>query len=421
MPEKIKMVTEGVESETGIEELSTKWRKKVDAALQVERALFKQRDGKLPESYYEQERKLVEAAKEAEADERGIVSGIKDKISRVGSKAVSAGSAVLGVVGIPVSFVGESVGNVGMGMVKGVGDIASRGGIKSRILLALSMSMALNTGYDRLMLKEPAQLSAWSQDDGSPFDGLAHAGEYKRLKDADKEMRSRQGEAMTTEPVLDNLDHFDIRTKVMRDIIKETLPKNCIAGVKIIGFDPVVTTISSETHGFAGMEWAHLERDGGGLFFTGGCKDQLNSDLAKILTHEIGHSNDWVSSTKLSVEDKIILLDMVASRLASSDRYKSSYVESINSQSPKVEASLKSEEYFAEIFAAYLSDDYIKLPDSDKKVVKWLISKLDPDFDRVAALARRSELIGLCDQDVMAKLRSQFGNRLVSTLKKYNL
>ncbi len=408
------------ENQTGIEKLSAKWQAKVRDSLAVERALFKQRDGKFPESYYELEKKLVDAAKEQESKEGVLLKKIKDRMGSVGRVIGKVGSATLGVVAAPIEYVGGKFGAAGVGVMTGVSNIIKRNKIKSQVLLALTLTLGVHAGYERATLKEPAQLSAWSRDDGSPFDGFAYADEYKRLKQVDQEMRSRAGEAITTQPVLDNLDNFDIPTKVMRHIVNETFPKNCVSGIQIVGFDERAVTMPSE-YGLNGVEAAHFSRNGEGLFFTGGCKDKLNADLCRILIHEVGHSNDWMSNKKLTLEDRMMFMDMVASRLASTDRYKSSYVEAIHNNNSRTEAAVKTEEYFAEIFSAYLSDDYKKLPDSDKKVVKWLISKLDPNFDRAAALARRNELVGLCDEKVMDKLKSQFKSMLVAKLKEHNL
>lgn len=413
MPEKIKngLDVDAEENGTGIERLSSKWQTKVRDKLAVERATSKRRDGTFPKEYYEMERKLVEAAKEQQDKEGVLYKKIRAKLGSFVSGAASLGSAAMGMASGSVGYIAGKVGDGSASLYGGMGNIAWRHKKKSTVLLAMTLALGVDgakMGYDRLTLKEPAQLSPWSKDDGSPFDGLAYTDEYKRLKEIDQNMQSKQGETPTTEPVIYGMDNLGFTDKLMGHIVRETFPKNCFSNVKEINFDQKIYNMPKE-FGMKGVQLAYTIPGSGTIFLTGGCADQFNSTIINdILTREIGRMNDWISNRNLSLNDRIVFLDMVASRLASPNRYKSDNVDKINNPDQVVEIELKTEAYFAEIFSAYLSSDYVKLPDSDKKVVKWLITKMDPAFDREAALEKRNELVGLADEDLKAKLKSQF-------------
>jgi hypothetical protein len=115
-------------------------------------------------------------------------------------------------------------------------------------------------------------------------------------------------------------------------------------------------------------------------------------NLGDMLPHEIAHANDWNRSKTMSLEERAELLHRVLERVQSADRYKSSYVESINNEDKQLELKEKVNEYWAEVASAYLRCDP-NLNYKDIAIVHDLITKSDPNFDRQAMKNLRENLI----------------------------
>ncbi len=116
--------------------------------------------------------------------------------------------------------------------------------------------------------------------------------------------------------------------------------------------------------------------------------------LGNIMSHELAHANDWEFDNQLSAEARIYLLAKVAQRLESSDRYHSAYVESIQEKDKQYQYYKKCLEYWAEICGAYFSDpDREDLPEQDRKLIEFHLSKTTPGFDARGAKKIRDKLI----------------------------
>lgn len=112
--------------------------------------------------------------------------------------------------------------------------------------------------------------------------------------------------------------------------------------------------------------------------------------VLEVFEHELGHANDWQNNHLLTSAERINMLFEVGERVEAEDRYRSSYVESIDfSESvqridPKlIEDTLpeqvlryvKASEYWAEINRAYFEDQKkfeTEHPEDFKIVDKWV-------------------------------------------------
>ncbi|MBI2035203.1 MAG: hypothetical protein HYT12_00790 [Candidatus Liptonbacteria bacterium] len=103
-------------------------------------------------------------------------------------------------------------------------------------------------------------------------------------------------------------------------------------------------------------------------------------DFFYILSHEIGHANDWGSDNEMNFSERFDLLLAMRERLRSEDRHISDYVENIKNEDKQKELYLKASEYWAEICAAYFSDP-ANLNYKDFALVDAKVKKYDPEFD----------------------------------------
>ena len=120
--------------------------------------------------------------------------------------------------------------------------------------------------------------------------------------------------------------------------------------------------------------------------YKNGMKDNdYNSYLSATSTtiHELIHSNDWIRDAEMSSLERLEMLDEVVDRLKSEDRFRSSYVESIENPDKKEELYIKATEYLAEIGKAYFMDpDMLKKGfTKDFNIIDKLIKIHDSEFD----------------------------------------
>lgn len=107
---------------------------------------------------------------------------------------------------------------------------------------------------------------------------------------------------------------------------------------------------------------------------------KLGDSFQGVLSHEIAHGNDWRTSLSMNAAQKADLLLDIGKRLQSEDRFKSSYVEGINSVDKGAEFYNKAVEYWAEISEQFFTDP-TQLPAEDFAIVARVISYSDPQFD----------------------------------------
>lgn len=127
-------------------------------------------------------------------------------------------------------------------------------------------------------------------------------------------------------------------------------------------------------------EAAHVDWPGKIVFSRGTKDDSSEYFLLDTLAHEAGHCADYVRNRYLTIDEKLCLQNMLIDRFQHKGLFKSVYVEKINNIDQKEETSNKICEYFAEIFAQYIKDK-TGLPSEDRKIVEYVISRIDPDFD----------------------------------------
>ena len=382
MPEKLP-TREAEKLEVGLDTLSPKGQKKILDALVVERAIYKRPDGSMGKEYLDLERKLIEATIDKEAKEWKLMQKLSATLSYLGSKMPDVSSRL---PNMPIPK---------LGLPK----------ITSRRVFAIALALTA-FGLENHPLEVSSAKTKTEDADmaatGS-YNGLAYREEFKKIRDHNP-VKHLEGEI----PKIEKLRGL-LSTEVMQDILKETLPHGCLDSISSIEYlDKDIKMPSRYGSNVGGDELAHLGRVQGRIILAKPCGDQFNETVVdEIITHEVGHGNDWISNTHLTREQRIEIMESVMSRIASPDRYKSDYVETITNINETKRDSLKAEEYFAEIFSAYLSTKYDTLPETDRAIISGLIKKLDSIFDREKALQKRQELLGQIKEDRWTKIGSQ--------------
>ena len=145
----------------------------------------------------------------------------------------------------------------------------------------------------------------------------------------------------------------------------------------------------------------------------GKSSERINlAEFFKTAIHELTHANDFLTA-RLSPEAKLALLERVVLRLQSPDRFRSSYVDSINNPNPKTELYIKAVEYLAVIVEMYLDDPQIakhRLPPEDLRIVLDLLERSASGYDAASnALLRRELIKKFYDSRLRADLQSIFG------------
>ncbi|MBI3631956.1 MAG: hypothetical protein HY225_00710 [Candidatus Vogelbacteria bacterium] len=197
---------------------------------------------------------------------------------------------------------------------------------------------------------------------------------------------------------------FNIDKSTIEIILTETLPKGLVENINDIIYEDKLIPILDQYNKKNVYEVAHTLRMPGQIIFSkGAVRAQPRYILGHAICHEAGHSADWLGNRRLSAEDRINLFKLVTARVQSGDRYKSVYVESITNKNKAEQVVDRSTEYFADIVAAWLSEDYGKLTQQDKNIVENVVIKIDPMFDRQKALNKRNKIIAEFDKKRLAE------------------
>lgn len=174
--------------------------------------------------------------------------------------------------------------------------------------------------------------------------------------------------------------------------IMGTYPRGFVDGsVCRMGYKDEIFSMGVDKGMVGSVKVASAEDVGGGvgaptlLTFYRGVKSESSKELwGQTVPHEIAHANDDDSDHTMSVREREAFRISLRTRLVAADRHPSFYVDTIISER-------KVTEYWAVIFAAYLDGDPMA-PD-DEEIVKAVIRRKDPAFDRDAALARRNAIL----------------------------
>ncbi|MFZ2975504.1 MAG: hypothetical protein WA055_02635 [Candidatus Moraniibacteriota bacterium] len=190
-------------------------------------------------------------------------------------------------------------------------------------------------------------------------------------------------------------EKFFVDAETINKIMRETFPKGWTFGSikKIDWKNKIDADESFKEYGMKGSSAAGTASRNGELSII-----TLGSSFLSVLSHEIGHYNDWKSKNLNMVESSELVLK-IGERIKSEGRYKSSYVESINNPDKQKENYYKATEYWAEICEQFFTDP-TQLPDEDFAIIYNVISKTDPDFSISKANELRNEIMidALADQ-----------------------
>jgi len=234
-------------------------------------------------------------------------------------------------------------------------------------------------------------------------------------------------ETERAEPTLDIDVHYDeLRaldpeaTPERIDAILATFPKGFIEGeVGSIGFKDKKKTpltkygkaLQTNSEALAHAAGGKMRMKADIVFWAGSKNFDSGYIWGRTLLHEVAHAVDWRNSHKLEFMERDSLKRAVYERVGATDRFRSTYVETISNDDAQTERDVKAREYWAEIVAAYLSGDLADPQDPDFKLVQGFITEEDPTFDRDQALVRRQLVLRETAQDRL--LDDRFDHRLL--------
>lgn len=114
-------------------------------------------------------------------------------------------------------------------------------------------------------------------------------------------------------------------------------------------------------------------------------------------SHELGHINDWTNNNTLSTDQRVEFLYEVTKHFNEPNSFQGvlNYARRIHNDNKQKENYYRVREFWAELTETYFTfPEILKKEDSEgyKLVEKWMTAK-QPDFDPIAALEQRQELM----------------------------
>lgn len=203
-----------------------------------------------------------------------------------------------------------------------------------------------------------------------------------------------EGEIIFNDEKIPLNEDFFVDAETIKKIMKETFPKGWTFGsIKNINWENEIEADETlKEYGLEGASAAGSASSSELSIIT------LGPSFLDVLSHEIGHYNDW-GSKNLNIIESADLALRIGERLKSEGRYKSSYVEKINNPDKQKENYYKADEYWAEICQQFFTDP-TQLPDEDFAIIYNVISKTDPNFSISKANELRNQIMtdALADQ-----------------------
>ena len=192
------------------------------------------------------------------------------------------------------------------------------------------------------------------------------------------------------------------------DAILGTLPQGFIAGeVSSIEFNKDAESKMGEQYGkemndkgkAVASTSGGWKKTGADIDFLATSKGHSSAYKVRTLIHEIGHANAFDTLRNLTDSGRIALEKKLIIRLEAPNRFQSAYVEDIPN-----EKKVKEDEYWAEIFEAYINKKQ-NLPTEDAVLVAEVIAAKDPNFDRDEQLRRRNiEVMAMMEGELQRAL-----------------
>ena len=360
--------------EKGRKNLSTKWTKKVEDSLVFGGVGSFGSDGITGVTHFDYENKITEEAVGMQNRESVIVSKIKNILGSFRNKAtqLAVPITILASLNFPLYGLGAETDTV---VVPGI--IHSKNGSP--------------TGSQKIREhnKKTREQHRVAKDF---FD--AHTKYIQDISIPGSDFTTTIPETIkSVPPIRVSTENLGIDAITIREVLL-TLPRGFLANIEGIKYQDTKIPMPAQYHKKNKFEAAHASRLTRQIILSvGSAQSTLDYMLNDVMLHESAHLNDLQSNKFLCTEDRIKLFRDIFARISSPDRFRSYYVEGIHIPDKKEEALTKSSEYFAEIVATYLSDQYDYLPEADRAIVKELILKTDPEFDRAAASARRLSIM----------------------------
>ncbi len=192
------------------------------------------------------------------------------------------------------------------------------------------------------------------------------------------------------------------------DAILGTLPQGFITGeVSSIEFNKDAESKMGEQYGkemndkgkAVASTKGGWKKTGADIDFLATSKGYSSAYNVRTLIHEIGHANAFDTLRNLTNSERIALEKKLIIRLEDPNRFQSAYVEDIPN-----ERKVKEDEYWAEIFEAYINKKQ-NLPTEDAVLVAEVIAAKDPNFDRDEQLRRRNiEVMAMMEGELQRAL-----------------
>lgn len=214
----------------------------------------------------------------------------------------------------------------------------------------------------------------------------------------DNERARRINESKQEHPV--KIAGFDRGTKLgTKDIVEmlKSLPAGTQANLREI--NRASENSSSDVNGEEEKDWivnARTDRNKKIMTVYPAMESFDRSYYYHTLFHELAHLNDWTFNEFLTKKEKLILILAVIKRLEDKDRFRAPEVEKMQNKDPKMKFEKQCEEYLSEIFANTMQPGKF-VDKKDELIVKWLLHKMDPQYNKAKLFDIEKKIIFVPD------------------------
>jgi hypothetical protein len=314
-----------------------------------------------------------------ELDERSLKNKIKETIKKIGEIVFPSNKTVLFLLLTRCLPLATTL----------TGQIINQELNAKRASIAQKQRAEDQKQHTELLEREREQKNAIEKLTGGGTVGMT---EYTAKVNSEFERYSELGR--TTPPItFENFQHYPEFSRALDATLADTVPKGFAKNVREIAYEDRLVPMAT-VYGLDGdVEAARAEINDRRIVFSKGIQlCSAEGVFNDVFLHETAHLNDYLDNDLLTAIERLELLNSIVTRLRSPDRYRSGYVEAISNDDNQTELRTKAKEYLAEIAGAYLRNDQL-LPEEDALVIKNLIAKTDPGFDRDQALSTRKVII----------------------------
>jgi len=222
--------------------------------------------------------------------------------------------------------------------------------------------------------------------------------EFIKILNQESKIKSEAPQENEGPLISESLEEIGLEPKIVRRVLK-TLPPSWTKEVSLITYlNKSITASTNEEAGERAALIAHHQSKGkvalSEIHFFQGAKGLRVDGLLFRLIYEYAHANSWRNRCDLSLAQRISLLYEVIKQVGSPDRYRDSYVDSIQCVDKAEEIAKKAIEYWGALCMWVIAKpEDNPIPEAGRKLVMDYLKITDPKFDIVKAAELRENII----------------------------